>query len=105
MAGVGEGLAGLWHEAPVVAGWVQGEPQDPEGAAVADPAVAPDGPEAVVGLAAGADHELAELGQGAVLVLVVAQGQHHRRVQLAQQSGGGAHVAGVGGGDRWAAVG
>jgi hypothetical protein len=38
----------------------------------------------------------AELGQGAVLVLVVAQRQHHGRVQVGQQPGDRAHVAGVG---------
>jgi hypothetical protein len=85
---------------------VQGEPQDPEGAAVADPAVGPDGPEAVVGLAAGADHELADasgrvgpagrgLGGEAFVVMVVAD-QHHVRagpVERAPEGGVGGVVA------------
>src|SRR4029453_17926678 len=52
--------------------------------------VAGGGSDAALDLAPAGVVGTAELGQGAVLVLVVTQGQHHCRVELGQQPGGGA---------------
>jgi hypothetical protein len=85
--GVGEGLARLGNELPIVATEVQGELQDPIGTGVAHLAVGLDDAEGALAPATGADDELPyplrrigralrRLGGEALVVVVVAVQDH-----------------------------
>jgi hypothetical protein len=72
---VAEGGAGRVHEPPAVAARRQGEPQDPEGAGLADLAVGGHRAERLPRGAAGADHELADAARGIGLAERVLEGE------------------------------
>src|SRR5206468_11045154 len=92
---VAEGGAGGVHEPPAVAAPQEGEPQDPEGAGHADPAVGRHRAERQPRGAAGADHQLADAVDGVVAAERVLRGEALVVVVVAVE-----HQVGVGGG--WA---